>query len=83
MSSGKHLIMAASKKALATPCALMKALYLTPQMKSGFLHKLIFLTTNQFRVLSLSREVLFLIPSPKIHHTLWMSLGLLRSTIFV
>lgn len=50
-------------------------------VKSGFFHRPVFLNPSRFRVLSLSREFPFLIYSPEIHHTLWMSLGLLRSTI--
>lgn len=43
-------------------CAVMKALYLTPQTKSGFLHKPIFVTTNQFRVLSFVKRGSFFNP---------------------
>lgn len=55
MSSSQHLIMLMSKREFTTPGPVMEALYPTLQMESDFSHKTIFLTTNQFRVLSLSR----------------------------
>ena len=45
--------------------------------------KLSLLTPTSLGCSLLSREVPILIHSPEVHHTLWMSLGLLRSTIFI
>lgn len=79
-SSRQHVIMPMSKREFTTPGAVMGALSLTPQWKAiSHTH---FSYHRPITVLSSSREFPFLIHSPKIHHTLWMSLGLLRSTIF-